>query len=213
MARGIGRPLRRGAAFRIPAASKMQTAPERAAERSFACGFDTRNSRSIVALPPTGRRSTDNLKMLSSLLKRLASPPRTEAPADSGHERARLALAALLIRVARSDRDYAEQEKSQIDIVLSRRFGLQAGEAENLRLRAEKIEEEALDSVQFTRAIKDSVPFEERFGIVEELWEVALADGTRDHDEDGIMRLAVKLLGVNDRDSALARQSAAKRIG
>ena len=152
--------------------------------------------------------------MFNSLLKKFAVPAKPAASAaDSEHDQSWLALAALLVRVARSDRDYAEEEKSQIDFVLSRRFNLELAEAASLRVEAEKIERNALDSVQFTREIKNSVPFEDRIGIVEELWEVALADGTRDHEEDGLMRLAAKLLGVNDRDSAIARQNAAKRLG
>jgi uncharacterized tellurite resistance protein B-like protein len=37
---------------------------------------------------------------------------------------------------------------------------------------------------------------------------VALADGQRDDSEDTLLRLSSSLLGVNDRDSALARQRA-----
>ena len=40
------------------------------------------------------------------------------------------------------------------------------------------------------------------------LWQVVLADGARDAEEDALMRLLASLLGVNDRDSALARQRA-----
>lgn len=163
-----------------------------------------------------GHMANDQRKptMFTSLLKKFAGPvARSESAAGSGHDQTRLALAALLVRVARSDRNYDDEEKSQIDLVLSRRFGLELPEAESLRFEAERIEEDALDSVQFTRAIKNSVPFEDRIEIVEELWEIALSDGTRDHEEDGLMRLAAKLLGVNDRDSAIARQNAARRIG
>jgi uncharacterized tellurite resistance protein B-like protein len=35
---------------------------------------------------------------------------------------------------------------------------------------------------------------------------VALADGRRDADEDGLMRMVAPMLGVEDADSALARQ-------
>ena len=49
-------------------------------------------------------------------------------------------------------------------------------------------------------------PYEERNQVVESLWEIALADGDRDHEEDALMRLVAPMLGVNDRDSALARQ-------
>ena len=50
------------------------------------------------------------------------------------------------------------------------------------------------------------MPYEERTGVIEALWEVVLADGVRDQDENTLLRLAANLLGVNDRDSALARQ-------
>jgi uncharacterized tellurite resistance protein B-like protein len=46
--------------------------------------------------------------------------------------------------------------------------------------------------------------------VVRDLWAVVLADGTRDAEENSMMRLLANLLGVNDRDSALARQSVDK---
>ncbi|MDH5798542.1 MAG: TerB family tellurite resistance protein, partial [Paracoccaceae bacterium] len=49
-------------------------------------------------------------------------------------------------------------------------------------------------------------PYEDRLGVIEALWSVVLADGRRDHEEDALLRLVSNLLGVNDRDSALARQ-------
>ena len=66
------------------------------------------------------------------------------------------------------------------------------------------------DTVRFTRAIKDAVPYEAPAAVVESLWQVALADGARDAGEDALIRLAVKFPGINDRDSALARQRVQK---
>ena len=68
------------------------------------------------------------------------------------------------------------------------------------------LEAEAPDTVRFTRAIKDAVPYEDRMGVIEALWDVVLADGARDDEEDAMLRLIAPLLGVNDRDSNLARQ-------
>ena len=83
-----------------------------------------------------------------------------------------------------------------------------ADQAATLRQTAEALEAEAPDTVRFTRAIKEEVPYEERFNVVRALWQVVLADGARDAEEDALMRLLASLLGVNDRDSALARQRA-----
>ncbi len=140
--------------------------------------------------------------MFEQLLRRLLSPAPGALPAPD----ARLALAALLVRLARADDHYDEAEVARIDAVLARSFTLSPFEAARLRREAETLEGEAPDTVRFTRAIKDHVPYEERAGVIESLWEVALADGKRDADEDGLMRLVAPMLGVEDADSALARQ-------
>ena len=140
--------------------------------------------------------------MFADLLRRLTDPtPQTLPDPD-----ARLALTALLVRVARSDGDYAEAEVARIDRIVAHRYGLSPFEAARLRSEAETLEAEAPDTVRFTRAIKDAVPYEDRTAVVEALWAVVLADGVRDDEEDALIRLVANLLGINDRDSALARQ-------
>ena len=141
--------------------------------------------------------------MFADFLRRLA------APAPLPETDARLALAALLVRLARADHRYDDSEIDQIDRILARRYGLSPFEAVALRAEAEKLEAEAPDTVRFTRAIKEAVPYENRLGVIEAMWSVALADGGRGDEEDALMRLAASLLGVSDRDSALARQKAA----
>jgi uncharacterized tellurite resistance protein B-like protein len=118
------------------------------------------------------------------------------------------AMAALMVRIAKSDDDYAIAECERIDAILSILYGLSSTEASSLRNHAEALEADAPDTVRFTRAIKDAVPYEDRFEVVRALWQVVLADGERDHEEDALMRLLASLLGVNDRDSAIARKEA-----
>ncbi len=141
--------------------------------------------------------------MFADLIRRLTTPEPERLPDPD----ARLALTALLVRVARSDGDYATSEVDRIDRILAHRYGLSPFESAHLRTSAEKLEAEAPDTVRFTRAIKDAVPYEDRTAVIEALWAVVLADGVRDDDEDSLIRLVANLLGINDRDSALARQS------
>ena len=140
--------------------------------------------------------------MFADFLKRLTAPDPEPLP-DSD---ARLALTALLVRVARTDGDYDDSEKAWIDKIAKARFGLSPFEATKLRSDAETLEAEAPDTVRFTSAIKDAVPYEDRIGVIEALWQVVLADGVREAEEDALLRLVSKLLGINDRDSAMARQ-------
>ncbi|MFY0597585.1 MAG: TerB family tellurite resistance protein [Cognatishimia sp.] len=140
--------------------------------------------------------------MFADFLKRLTA----QDPAPLQDADARLALTALLVRIARADGDYSGTEIENIDRIAATRYGLSPFEATNLRKDAEVLESEAPDTVRFTRAIKDAVSHEDRIGVIEALWQVVLADGERDASEDAIVRLASNLLGINDRDSALARQ-------
>jgi len=140
--------------------------------------------------------------MIADLLRRLTAPDPQPLPYDD----ARLALAALLVRIARADGDYAAIEQAQIDRVLAHRYGLDTAATRALRAEAEALEVEAPDTVRFTRAIKDCVPYEDRVHVIEALWFIVLADGARDHEEDALMRMVAPMLGVNDRDSNLARK-------
>lgn len=140
--------------------------------------------------------------MFGDLLNRLVQPD----PEPLGDSDARLALTALLVRVARSDGDYDAAELARITRIVATRYGLAQAEAETLRGEAETFEAEAPDTVRFTRAIKDAVPYDERLAVIEALWQVAMADGARDAGEDALLRLVANFLGISDRDSALARQ-------
>ncbi|NBZ89440.1 TerB family tellurite resistance protein [Stagnihabitans tardus] len=132
------------------------------------------------------------------------APSRLPAPDEQ------LALAALLVRVARADGHASPAELARIDRILASRYALAPEAARALRQEAETAEQLAPDTVRFTRALKEAVPLEDRKSLVEALWRVALADGQRDAEEDRLLRLAANLLGLNDVDSALARQRAAQ---
>lgn len=145
--------------------------------------------------------------MFGEFLKRLTQPD--PAPLEDADER--LALTALLVRIARSDHHYSQDEVARIDAISMRRYGLDGMGAAALRAQAEALEAEAPDTVRFTRAIKDAVAYDARLAVIEALWDVVLADGTRAKEEDALLRLASSLLGIEDRDSALARQRVENR--
>ena len=131
--------------------------------------------------------------MFRNLLNRLFTEDPDPRPLVA--EDAEVAVAALLVRVARSDDHYNTAEKRRIDEVLARIHGLGPVEAP--------------DTVRFTRLIKDRVSIEDRAAIIGALWEVSLADNHRSANEETAIRLVASLLGVTDRDSAVQRQRVA----
>ena len=138
--------------------------------------------------------------MFADLLNRFTAP----TPAQVQDDDARLALGALLVRIARSDEDYAKVEQDQIKSVLSRRYP--NADATALLSECETLESEAPDTVRFTRAIKDAVAYEDRLGVVEDMWRIVLADGIRDAHENQLMRMVPPMIGVEDQDSNAARR-------
>jgi uncharacterized tellurite resistance protein B-like protein len=138
--------------------------------------------------------------MFADLIRRLTAP----APELINHADARLALGALLVRLARADGHYDTVEKSRIEAILTRRYGLT--DASDLREQCEALEAEAPDTVRFTRAIKDAVDYDDRLAVIDAMWQIVLADGERDAQEDSIMRMVAPMLGVTDQDSNAARR-------
>lgn len=142
--------------------------------------------------------------MFDMLIRRLMAPAPDRLPEPD----ARLALAALLVRVAKTDGLYSAEEVEHIDRILSSRHGLGPFEVARLRAAAETLESEAPDTVRFTRALKEATAVEDRAALVQAMWTVALADGLRDAEEDRLLRLVTSLLGLTDVESGLARQRA-----
>ncbi len=138
--------------------------------------------------------------MFDEFLRRLTAPE----PAPLTDSDARVALGALLVRIARADGDYALAERDRIAAVLSRRY--QLADPADLLAQCETLESEAPDTVRFTRAIKAAVPYDDRVSVISAMWEVVLADGQREDEENSLMRLLASLLGVTDQDSNIARR-------
>ncbi|MCF3973572.1 TerB family tellurite resistance protein [Paracoccus salsus] len=149
--------------------------------------------------------------MFRNLLSRLFTDDPSPAPLTAPD--AEVAIAALLVRVARADDHYELVERQRIDRVLARRRGLTADEAAERRAAAEMIEAEAPDTVRFTRLIKDRIALEDRSTVIAAMWEIAYADQNRDMDEETMIRLVAGLLGVPDRESALIRRKVLEDLG
>ena len=145
--------------------------------------------------------------MFNQLATLFANPERRTRP--DGRE----ALAAVLVRAAEADGTIDARERALIEVLLAHRFGLDAAGARRLLEAGEEAAARTPDLVTLTRAIKDTVPHEERIAVVEAVWEIAYADGERSHEEAALVRKLCGLLYVEDRDAGLARQRIAERHG
>lgn len=121
---------------------------------------------------------------------------------------AELALGALLVRVAQSDRDYQLEEISLIDRILARLYQHNAIEAAKVRATCEKLHAAAPETDTFGRLIRETTGLEERLAAMDALWEVVLADGNEHAGEVTIVEEARKAMGLSYADSQKARARA-----
>ena len=122
-----------------------------------------------------------------------------------------LALTAIFIRIAKLDGSFDINEREKIKELVKKRFDFNDEKTENVLNMAERLEGQSNDNVQFIKVIKESIAYEERFNLLKDSWILVMADGKRTYEEDGFMRLFCSLLGLSDKENAIARQFVLKK--
>ncbi|WP_197918832.1 tellurite resistance TerB family protein [Thiosulfatihalobacter marinus] len=118
----------------------------------------------------------------------------------------KLALGALLVRVAKSDRHYDAAEIGEIDRILAGTFHLNPVEAAKMRATCEKLDAAAPGTPDFALLIRQNVDYPHRLAMVRALWRVIMADGAHAPEEDATLREIETMLGIDATDSPLAGQ-------
>ena len=147
--------------------------------------------------------------MFNNLINLFAKPLDEVKPAID--EKGILALSAIFIRIAKLDGSFDISERQKIKELIENRFDLDKEKIEDVLDMAAKLEGQSNDNIQFTKQIKESIAYEERFNLLKDSWILVMADGKRTYEEDGFMRLFCSLLGLSDKDNAIARQFVLKK--
>jgi uncharacterized tellurite resistance protein B-like protein len=138
--------------------------------------------------------------MFAALIQRLRGH-RPEKPLPALD--ARLAVGALLVRLAKADANYAFEEIAAIDRLLAERYGCGPVEAMKLRADCERLAAQAPDTAEFSRLVHDAVPYEERVGLIEALWKLSLADRKLSPEEGEMLDSLAHGLGINPDDASV----------
>ncbi len=146
------------------------------------------------------------------MLKKLFQAFRPPEPVSLPDPDAELALGALLVRVAQSDRNYQVEEIGLIDRILARLYQHNAIEAAKVRATCEKLHAAAPESDTFAKLIRETTGLEERLAALDALWEVVLADGDVKEAEIDILEGARKTMGLSKIDSDGSRERVETRI-
>ncbi len=141
------------------------------------------------------------LRGLADMFERAFGDAGTSPTAPEARRHAvRVATALLLVEVARADfsEDLVEDEKALE--LLREFFHLSGDEAEMLVAEAKSEADKAASLQSFTRRLHERLSVEEKHGVVEMLWKVAMADDHLDKYEDHLVRKIADLLYVSHSD-------------
>lgn len=127
-------------------------------------------------------------------------------PSAFGDDDYRLAAAALLVHAAAIDGEMSEPERDKLRSVIQQHFQLDDAATAELIEKATAAEHEAVDLYHFTHQLNRALNESGRAKVIEMMWEIVYADGSRDELEDNLLWRAADLLGVSQRERIELRQ-------
>tara|TARA_Y100000816_G_scaffold221277_1_gene166265 strand:- start:803 stop:1222 length:420 start_codon:yes stop_codon:yes gene_type:complete len=107
-------------------------------------------------------------------------------------------IACLLVHASKIDEQYTDQEKKIIEKTLLK-FGAKVSDISNIISKAEDIEKNSNQILDFTRKIKD-VDKEKKLIIIKSLWEIIYSDTKSDMYEANLMRRLTGLLYLDPKE-------------
>ena len=136
------------------------------------------------------------LSRLREFLDASASPANRQDPAA----RVRLAVAALLVELARADHDEQAVEHDAIAGLIARYFHLDRAGADELLAEARSAVDGSVSLREFTAPLHQELAYADKQRIIGMLWDVALEDRTLDKYEDYLIGKVAELLYVSRGD-------------
>ena len=128
-------------------------------------------------------------------------------PSNERHS-IQLATAALLVEVARIDRESTPDERAVVLRAVREKFELTADEAARLIELAEAEMKQATDYFQFTSLVNRHFTQEQKHRVIELMWRVAYADAELSAHENHLMRKVADLLHITHGDYIAAKMRA-----
>ncbi|MCB1670984.1 MAG: TerB family tellurite resistance protein [Pseudomonadales bacterium] len=142
------------------------------------------------------------------LLKNLFDQKLNSASATDESQRLKafeLAGAALMVELMESDYNLDSRESREFDRVLQETFGLAREEVDEIVALARQTAQDSTSLYEFTRLINDNYSYEDKVGLIQNLWRLAFADDDLDKYEESLIRQIADLIYVSHSDFIQAK--------
>ncbi|MGF1731712.1 TerB family tellurite resistance protein [Photobacterium kasasachensis] len=118
-----------------------------------------------------------------------------------------LAMASLLCEVANADHEIDPREESAKVHLLVNLLDIDDSNAKSLLNKAKEQSNQSVSLYEFTTKLRALMP-EQRYQLIESMWQVAYADGVIDPLEEAVIRQVAELIYVDHSEFIRAKLSA-----
>lgn len=129
-------------------------------------------------------------------VRELLADVRGTAVEEDPHRQVRLAVAALLQKMAAADFSEHPAEQDELRLAVRRFLDLQPEEAAGLVEEGRREAAESVSLFDFTEVLHRELDLEQKVEVVELLWQIAYSDGEIHPQEEHLVRKVAGLLHV-----------------
>lgn len=142
------------------------------------------------------------IKKLLNFFEQNLSP---EAGVKDAEQQLKLASASLLIEMMRMDHKIEQAEHDTVKALIKKNYRLTDSDTETLFELAEEESKNAVDYYRFAKLINEHYSQTQKIQIIENLWQIANADGVIDKYEEHYLRKVTDLLHVPHKEFIRAK--------
>ncbi len=117
--------------------------------------------------------------------------------AEERELRLRTATCVILLEAATADHNLSPEEQKEVLDILTARYNMSDEAVEELIEKSEREREHSTDLWYFTNQINENMDNEEKYRLMELVWEVIYSDGTLDKFENYVAHKLQNMLNID----------------
>ncbi|MEK6223602.1 MAG: TerB family tellurite resistance protein [Thermodesulfobacteriales bacterium] len=129
--------------------------------------------------------------------KKIFNGPKKEESAEDRELKLRVATSVILLEAATADSNFSPQEQEKIIEILKSRFQMNDESVKELIDESENERKNSTDLWYFTDLLNENLNNEEKYNLMELVWEVIYSDGTLDKFENYIAHKLLNMLNLD----------------
>ncbi|MFL2840996.1 MAG: TerB family tellurite resistance protein [Pseudohongiellaceae bacterium] len=140
------------------------------------------------------------LETINSFFEKYLSPTEENHTDEEAIDKIHLACAALMIELCKADHSIDDNETKKVSSILQTKFALREDTLKELFNLAQQEANQATSVYQFTSLINEAYDQPAKIMLIQNMWEIAFADGNLYRYEEHLIRKVAELLYVSHSD-------------